>query len=183
MRGLPLLKHSAIFVVLVYLGSPLSAQPPASARAASELVKELTSRNATVMAVKDPDHPGFYLAVSYLPGPQLLAVSAQSTAPEYVDYLLTERKYADVYATLNGASVAQGKLFVQDMRADGLKPAREDGAFDIVYQNVVNTTLFNGDWKQQKMSERGYRDAYQDLEARYARVLSLLLNQLRSTGE
>jgi hypothetical protein len=182
MRGLPLRKPGAI-IVLACLGSPLSAQPPASAQVASELVKELTSRHATVVAVKDPDHPGFYLAASYLPGPQLLAVSAQSTAPEYVDHLLTERKYADVYATLNGASVAQGKLFVQDMRADGLKPARAEGAFDIVYQNVVNTTLFNGDWKQQKMSERAYRDAYQDLEARYARLLSLLLNQLRSAGE
>jgi len=172
-----------VFVCLGVLGAPLAAQAPTSVQAASDLVRELTARNLTVVAAKDPDHPDFYLAASYLPGPQLLAVRARSTAPAYVDQLLAEKKYADVYATLNGASVAEGKLFVQDMRADGLKPAREDGAFDIVYQNVVKTTMFNGDWKKQKMSESSYRETFRDLDAQYTRVLSVLLTRLRSAAE
>jgi hypothetical protein len=59
MRVLPLLTLSAVVAVFPHSHEPVraQAQAPASVRAASEFVKELTSRNVTVVAAKDPARP------------------------------------------------------------------------------------------------------------------------------
>jgi hypothetical protein len=175
-----------IALILVAIGSWAAtalAQTSSSAPIAKQLLQEMVQRKVDMVAAKDPGQPEFYVAASYVQGVELIVVSARSKSPAYLDDLLQARRYADVYASLNGASFAEGKLFVQDIKADGLAAGREKGgSFDIVYQDVVKTIMFNGDWEKQGLTESQYTDTFKTLDARYARLLSLLLSQLKSGG-
>ena len=173
----------ALTAVLLAASPVPAAGQTASSAVAAELVRELTSHGMTAVAAKDPEQADVYAAATYLPGVQLLAVSARSTAPGYMDHLIAAGRYNEAYSSMNGGSIPEGKLFIQDMKADGLRARREDGgAFDIVYRDVTKSLLFNGDWKKQGLSEAAYREVFQDIDARYARMLSVLLAQAR-TGE
>jgi hypothetical protein len=174
----------AIAVVAAAVCVPATAQAASESQAAAKtLTDELGRRGITVVAAKDPNAEAVFVAATYIPGVELLVVSARSTAPAYLDQLLAWKQFDQVYASLNGASLPDGKLFIQDMRADGLTPSREDGGtFDIVYQDVTKTTMFDGNWKKQNLSEAEYRSRFAQVDGRYAKVLSLLLAQLRSEG-
>jgi len=155
-----------------------------SAAVAANLVQELTKRNVTAVAAKDPDQPGSYVAAMYFPGVQLLTIAARSTGPAYLDQLLRDKRYDEAYASLNGASETNGRLFVQDLHADGLKPQRADGCgFDISDQDDSKTVMLDGDWKKQKLTEASYQQEYRQLEERYDKLLSLLLQQLQADGQ
>lgn len=175
----------AVFaIMLAALPRTAIGQTSTSSSMAKELVQELAKRQLTTVAAKDPEQADVYVAANYLPGIELIALSARSTSPPYLDSMLAAKRYDEVYGTLNQASVPDGKLFLQDMRADGLTPAPDKGAsFDIAYQNVVKTILFNGDWKKQSMSEAEYRKTFEQVDARYTRILALLLQQLRADGQ
>jgi hypothetical protein len=171
---------AAALIFAAGIVSPRAASRPASADSAQQFVQELGRRQLTVIAARDPEQPDVYVAATLLPGVQLLAVSARTTAPAYLDQLLADKQFEQVYAVLNSAAVPEGKLFVQDMKADGLHPERQDGrSFDIVYQNVVKTILFNGDWKKQGMSKEQYRALFDQVDSRYTAMLGVLVNQAR----
>lgn len=178
------LRPAAVALVLAASALPAAAESPASAPLAKELVQEMSRQQLTAIAAKDPEQPDVYIAATYIPGVQLLAVSARSTAPAYLDQALAGKRYDEVYASLHGASLPDGKLFVQDMRADGVTPDRvEGGSFDIVYEDTAKTVMFNGEWKKQHMSEADYRGEYGKVDARYARILSLLLQHARAGSQ
>ena len=161
-----------------------AGQSTTSTAVAANLVQELTKRNVTAVAAKDPNQPGGYVAAMYFPGVQLLTIAGRSTGPAYLDQLLHDKRYDEVYASLNGASETSGKLFVQDLHADGLKPQRADsGACDIAYQEDSKTVMLDGDWKKQKLTEASYEQEYRQLEERYDRLLSVLLQQLQADGQ
>lgn len=175
---------AVLAIVLTAVPRLAHSQASTSSTMAKELVQELAKRQLTTVAVKDPERADVYAAANYLPGIELIAVSARSTSPAYLDSMIATKRYDEAYATLNQASVADGKLFLQDMRADGLTPAPVNGgSFDIAYENVVKTILFNGDWKKQGLSEVEYRKAFEQVNARYTRILALLLAQLRADGQ
>jgi hypothetical protein len=66
-----------------------------------------------------------------------------------------------------------------DMGADGLKPAKEETRVDTC--DIANKSLvFDGDWKRQQMgSEDAYAKAYADADARYAKMLTVLIAQAK----
>ena len=171
---------TACVAAAILCAAPVGAQPSKSAPLAAELVRQLEQRKLQVVAAKDPERPGFFVAASHIPGVQLLFVSARSAAPDYVDYVLGASRYDEVYASLNGASLPDGKVFVQDMGSNGLLPKPDNGGpADIVYRNVTTMTVFNGDWKKQKLNEREYGETFAAIDTSYARALSLLLQQLK----
>lgn len=166
--------------VLLLSTAPVAAQTSKSTTLGAELVRELEQRQLNTVAAKDPLNPGFFVAASHIPGQQLLVVSARSAAPDYLEYVLGASRYDEAYASLNGASAPDGKLFVQDMGCDGLRAEpTETGTVDIAYRDVVKTTIFNGEWKKQGLSEQEYRQVFDDVDTRYSRALSLLLGQLK----
>lgn len=169
-----------VLAALMLSAVPSTAQPSRSAALGAELVQALEQRQLKTIAAKDPEHPGFFVAASHIPGQQLLVVAARSAAPDYIEYVLGASRYDEAYSSLNGASAPDGKLFVQDMGCDGLRAEpTENGTVDIAYRDVVKTTIFNGEWKKQGLSEQEYRQAFDDVETRYSRALSLLLQQLK----
>jgi hypothetical protein len=174
-------RAAAVLGVSMACAAPAIAQASKSSPLAAELVKKLEEANLRSIAAKDTERPGFFVAANHIPGVQLLVVSAKSSAPDYVEYVLGAGKYEEVYASLNGASAPEQKLFVQDMGSDGLHLKPEDGEpIDIAYREVATMTVFNGEWKRQKLSEKEYVQAFDDVDSHYARALSLLLERLKA---
>ena len=165
------------------LAATLGAQESRSAPQAAELARLLAAGHIQHIAARDPDEAGRYVVAMYAPGPSLMVLSAQYPVPAAFDLVLAQRQFANAYADLNGAGVANSKLFVHDVGANGLfAQPRENGAFDIVYERVVKPTIFDGDWKAQGLREEDYQSTYRAVDAKYARMLSLLLAELKKGG-
>jgi len=63
--------------------------------------------------------PDVFVAALYFPGIQLLVVSGKYTVPQLLTERVNKKEYRDVYLDLNGASVAESKVFIEDPGADG----------------------------------------------------------------
>jgi hypothetical protein len=173
---------SLVALVVLSLAPGASAQESKSASLAKQLAAALDAGKLDSIAAKDPAAPDVFVAALYFPGVQLLVVSGKYTVPELLNERVSKKEYRDVYLDLNGASVADSKVFIEDPGADGLKPKREDNtAFD---QCEVGgkRTMFDGDWKKQKMSEQEYLKAFSAADDRYAQILAALLAQIKKTS-
>jgi hypothetical protein len=143
-----------------------------SSDAASALVSAMKAQGLDAVAVQDPEDAERFVAAMLVPDVQLLVVAAKSTAPEYLRTQLAQRQFRDAYSALFSGAVPETKLFFQDMGCDGLK--EDGGNIDILYERGTNQIVFNGDWKQQKMSRSAYDEKVRDAESKYSRMLSLL---------
>jgi len=173
---------SLVALVVLTLAAVASAQESKSAPLAKQLAAALDAAKLDSIAAKDPSAPDLFVAALYFPGAQLLVVSAKYSVPQLLNERLTKREYRDVYLDLNGASVADTKVFIEDPGADGLKAKREDNtAFDAVEMGGKRT-MFDGDWKKQKLSEQDYLKAFSAADERYAEILAALLAQVKKTS-
>ena len=162
------------------VATPVSAQESKSAPLAKQLASALDAAKLDSIAAKDPDAPDAFAAALYFPGMQLLVVSGKYSVPQLLNTRLTNKEYRDVYLDLNGAATA--KIFIEDPGADGLKAKRESNQpFDQV-ETAGKRTMFDGDWKTQKLSEQDYMKAFAAADERYAQILTALLAQLKKTS-
>ena len=144
-----------------------------------ELVSGLEDAKLDSIAAKDPSAPDVYLAALHFPGLQLLVVSAKFPTPQALDVRLSKREYRDIYVDLNRGSLAESKVFIEDMGADGLRVERDQGQPSDAYEAEGKRTIFDGDWKKQKLTEEEYMKAFSAADERYYDILSVLLAQLR----
>ena len=173
---------SLVAFVILSLAVVASAQDSKSAPLAKQLAAALDAAKLDSIAAKDPSAPDLFVAALYFPGTQLLVVSAKYSVPQLLNERVTKREYRDVYLDLNGASVADTKVFIEDPGADGLKVKHEDNtAFDSVEMGGKRT-MFDGDWKKQKLSEQDYLKAFSTADERYAQILAALLAQAKKTS-
>ena len=173
---------AAVVVVALSLGSVASAQESKSAPLAKQLAAALDAAKLDCIAAKDPSAPDVFVAALYFPGVQLLVVSGKYSVPQLLNERLAKKEYRDTYLDLNGASVPASKVFLEDPGADGVKAKREENqAFDS-YEADGKRTMFDGDWKKQKVSEQDYMKAFADADARYAQILTALIAQLKKTS-
>jgi hypothetical protein len=170
-------------LVLVCLApAVVSAQESKSSSLAKQLAAALDAGKLDSIAAKDPASPDVFAAALYFPGMQLLVISGKYAVPQLLNDRVGRKEYRDVYLDLNGAAAADTKVFIEDPGADGLKAKREENtAFD---QCEVGgkRTMFNGDWKAQKLSEDDYMKAYSAADDRYAQILAALLAQAKKTS-
>jgi hypothetical protein len=164
---------------LLLTAMPSGAAPAAgpSSQAAGELVAAMKSKNLDAIAIEHPEQPDRFVAAMLIPGVQLLVVSAKSTAPEYLRGQLAQQLYRDVYSTLQAAAVLDTKLFFQDMGSDGLSG---ESSVDIMYEHGTKQTIFDGDWKKQKISKSEYEERLRKADAEYSKMLSVLAARLRA---
>jgi hypothetical protein len=90
------------------------------------------------------------------------------------------RRFREVYLDLQGTPTSRDKFFVQDANADGILsafPGSDD--VDVLYQDGVRRTLFNGDIKAQQLTSAEYDAKLVAADARYARLLTLLASAAR----
>src|SRR5262249_21699755 len=134
------------------------------------------------IAAKDPSAPDTYCAVLYFARSPLLVVSAKYSAPQLLEIRLAKKEFRDTYIDLSSASIPESKIFIQDAGADGLRPKREENqAFDS-YEVGGKPTLFDGDFKKQKLSEADYQKLFTTADDRYTQILTALLAQLKKTS-
>ena len=169
-------------VTFVGLGAPVMAQQPASSGSSAqsnapavELASLMSANQLDAVAAKDTEGTDRFVAALSFPG-QLLVVSARYEIPMYVEEKMANAQYREVYIDLNAASIADSKILVTDSGADGLSA---DGAVVDVYAGGAGSLRLDGDWAAQSMSEEGYRKAFMDADAEYARMLRALIAQIR----
>ncbi len=169
-------------VLLVAFARPSLAQESKSSVLAKQLAAALDAGKLDCIAARDPAEPDVFVAALYFSGAQLLVVSGKYSVPQLLVDRLGRKEYRDIYMDLNGAAAPASKVFIQDPGADGLRAKRDENQpFDIV-EIGGKQTMFNSDWKSQKLSEQEYQKTFGDADERYAKILTALLAQLKKTS-
>jgi len=182
MKLLPRVVCCALVALICLSPAVASAQDSKSAPLAKQLAAALDEGKLDSIAAKDPSAPDAFVAALYFPGMQLLVISGKYSVPQLLTERVGRKEYRDVYLDLNGASIADTKVFIEDPGADGIKAKREDNqAFDQC-EMAGKRTMFNGDWKMQKMSEQDYMKAYSAADDRYSQILTALLAQAKKSS-
>lgn len=172
----------AYFVAVVLLASPLvplaSAQDSRSASLAKELTALLQEKKLDSIAARAPSAPDQFVAALFFPG-QLLVISARYSSPPVLMERIARSEYRDVYIDLNSAAIPESRVLITDLGADGLKPRREPNQpFDA--QDVNGKALrFDGNWREDKMSEDEYMKAFAQADQNYTAALEVLIGALK----
>ena len=169
-----------IFSTVVTVGA--AAQEPVSAGPAKELSDLLASKKLESIAARMPDDLDQFVGALAFPG-QLMVVWAKTTAPSVVNEKLMRKDYREVYIDLNSASVVESRHFVTDLGPDGLraKPASKQGPSDS-HDLGAKSMRFDGNWREDKMSENDYMKAHADADAAYAKAIQALIEQIKKAG-
>ncbi len=141
-------------VAVVLSGSVALAQESGSL--ATELSEALSAAGLDAIAAQDTEGEDRFVAALAFPG-QLLVVSARYEVPMYVRQKIEAAQYREVYIDLNAASIAETKVLITDIGADGLT------ASDMV-DTGSGPAPFTGD---------------AEADAQYARMLRALIEQAR----
>lgn len=176
---------SLLFMVVGLCGPvvPAFAAAP-SPSATTALVKELTDLLATqkldsVAARLDGDT---FAAALYIPGNELLAISAKYPAAPFLNEKILGRQYKDAYADLSTTQAPESKLLIEDVKADGLRAMPgKDEASDLVTHGADAPFQFDGKWKERKIAEDAYARLFQDTETSYRKILEVLIAELKKT--
>jgi hypothetical protein len=169
-----------VLVVALTLPALASAQDSKSVALAKQLASALEAGKLDSIAARDGEGDVFVAAL-YFPG-QLLVISGKYSVPQLLADRLGKKEYRDVYMDLMGTAAADSKVFIQDPGADGLRAKRDENQpFDIV-DIGGKQTMFNSDWKAQKLSEQDYQKVFSDADERYAKILTALLAQVKKTS-
>jgi hypothetical protein len=170
------------FLAAVATPAGAAAQESKSAPLAKQLVQLLESSKLDSIAAADPTNDAFVAAL-YIPGTQLLVVSGKFTTPGGAQERIKQKQYRDLYMDLQGAAVPGSRVFASDVSCDGLTfKGNGDGAADS--WDFANKSLTFDGHKKAKMSETDYSKAFTDADEQYARILTLLLAQVKpKTGE
>lgn len=156
-----------------------AAQESKSSALAKELTQTLEAAKLDGIGAADPSTPGTFVAALYIPGTQLLVVSASYAQPSLLVDKINTKDFRGIYMDLHSASVPGSKVFVQDQRCDGL--IFRAGGDDVAdaWDEGDKSTTFDGEWKKAKITEEEYTKTYTSADERYAKMLSLLLAQAK----
>lgn len=169
------LRMSAVLVCLVVslAGLRVAADQSQSAPPAAALKARMEQLKLDAVAARDPDEPGRYVAALYIPGVQLLVVSAPYPLASAIDKKIAAREFMDVYVDLQATRDRTGHFFVEDFEADGLRSA-SDAACDTTTSNGTTPVVFNGKWEAQQLTQENYEARLKRDDERYARMLKVL---------
>ena len=168
-----------VMAALMVVPVPARAQDSKSAAGAKELAQVLSEKKMDAIAVRDPNAADQFVGAIVFPG-QIIVISAKYTAPPLLNEKLARREYRDVYIELNSASVPESRMIVTDLGADGLKAkkAKKDDPFDS--RDAAGKAFhFDGNWREDKISEAEYMKVYAETDEHYARMVALLTGEAK----
>lgn len=176
------LSASVLTLAFVATAAPSFAQEPQSAAPAKELAQLLSSRKLDSIAARMPDSREEFVGALNFPG-QLMVVWAKTTAPAIVNEKLLKKEYREVYIDLNSASVVETRNFVTDLGPDGLRhrPESKQGPADS-HDLGAKSMRFDGNWREDKMSEADYMKRHAEADAAYAKAIQALIEELKKAG-
>ena len=151
-------------------------QESKSAPLARQLAQLLDAAKIETIGAADPA-TGAFVAALYIPGTQLLVVAGQFDAPAIGTERIKQKQYKDLYMDLHGAAKVGTRVFAQDVSADGLSFKSDENAVDS-WEKANKTIIFEG-WRKAKMTEEDYLKAFAEADEYYARILSLLVAQVK----
>jgi hypothetical protein len=170
-----------LLALVVSVGTAL-AQDAKSPALAKSLTAALDQAKLDAIAAADPASPGVYVAALYYPGAELLVVQGKYSAPAAMDAMLASKSYRDAYVNLTGAADPGTKIFIEDLKADGLDAdPGSNQPFDS-YDAGAQKAQFNHDWKAQKMSEDEYKKIFATADGQYSHMLTLLIARLKKSS-
>ena len=160
--------------------APLHAQDSKSGALAKELTALLQQRKLDAVATRLPASTDQFVAALYFPG-QLIVVKARTSAPAIVNEKLVRREYRDVYIDLNSASIPESRIMITDGAADGLRARREANQPFDAHDAAGKSVRFDGNWREDKMSEKDYMAVFAQADETYVAALSALLEELKKS--
>jgi hypothetical protein len=166
-------------VLTIAFAYPALAQDAKSAPLAQQLAAALEAAQMDAVAAKDPSKPDTFVSALYFKGLQLLVVSGKYSAPLILDEKIGKKEYRDVYMDLNGAAIADTKIFIEDLGADGLMPDHDNNTPFDACEVGGKRTAFDGDWRRQQLSEDDYKKAFSKADEEYGQMLTALLAQVK----
>jgi hypothetical protein len=170
----------AVILALLSAFGLAAAQGGASIPATQNLVSALNEAGLDAIASTDPTEPGAFVAALHIKGGQLLVVRARHPSVDALAARLAARQFRDVYIDLQATPTPQGKVFVMDSGANGLPTdAEQPSNVDVMYEDGTRQIMFNGA-RAQKLSGDEYRKQLQDADAKYTRLLNVLIAALSS---
>jgi hypothetical protein len=171
---------SAVLTTVLTVGA--AAQEPKSAAPAKELAQLLAAKKLDSIAARNPDNLDEFIGALAFPG-QLMVVWARTTAPAVVNEKLMRKDYKEVYIDLNSASVVESRHFVTDLGPDGLRhrPEQKQGPADS-HDRGAKSMRFDGNWREDKMSEADYMKAHAEADAAYAKAVQALIEEIKKAG-
>jgi hypothetical protein len=181
-RILPMCNASITILALagVLSAGPAFPRPFESADAAYTFARALERSGLDAVAAVVPNEPGTFVAALYLRGRALLVVSARHPSTERIADRLATHRYREVYVDLLGTRTADGKFYIQDANADGILSALPgSGEVDILQEDGVRHTSFNGDAESQGLAPSEYDRRLAAADARYAHLLTVLTTAVR----
>jgi hypothetical protein len=161
--------------------SPLQAQESKSAALAKELTQILQQRKLDSVAARTPNAPDQFVAALFFPG-QLLIVSARTSAPAVLNEKLVRGEFRDVYIDLNSASIPESRVMISDGGADGLRPRRDPNQPFDTHDAAGKSVRFDGNWREDKMSEKDYMAVFTQADEAYINALTALVNELKKSS-
>ena len=173
----PLFRLSSVAGLVLGLTLPAFAQDPQSAAPARELAQLLADRKLESVAARMPGTPDEFAAALAFPG-QMIVVWARFSAPSVLNEKILKREFREAYIDLNSASSPESRHFVTDLGADGIRRGGKNQPADS--HDVGGKSMrFDGSWKEDKMSEQDYVKALTEADAAYAKVLGILIEQMK----
>lgn len=176
--------RSLVVGLMIVAGSLIPSAAQAQNSQTAGLVKELTDllqqRKLDSIAARqgNADH---FVAALFFPG-QLLLISARTTAPTVLNEKLVRREFRDVYIDLNSASIPESRIMISDGGADGLRPTREANKPFDTHDAGGKSIRFDGNWREDRMSEQDYMAVYAKADEAYAAALNALVSELKKSS-
>ena len=170
----------ALAALLATALSPVHAQDRSGALA-KELTGLLQQHKLDSVAARHPAAADQFVAALYFPG-QLLVVWARTSAPAILNEKLIRREFREVYIDLNSASIPESRVMITDGGADGLRAKRDPNQAPDAHDANGKGTRFDGNWREDKMSEAEYMKIYTQADEAYVTALQALLSELKKTS-
>lgn len=171
----------ASLVAASLLTIPVAAQDSRSAALAKELTDLLGQKKLDSVAAKHPAAADQFVAALFFPG-QLLVITAKTTAPAVVNEKLIRHEFREVYVDLNSASIPESRVMITDGGADGLRAKREPNQPFDTHDAAGKSLRFNGNWREQKLSEQDYMKVFTQADEAYIAALQALVAELKKAS-
>ena len=191
--GKSVMKHAvisfgAVLTIVGGLAAGAAAQAPASVSTdkARELAALMAAQKLESFAARDGGEDTHrYVAVLVIPNVQLLMVSCKYTQKNDIEYSLYTKQYQTAYQDLRSGVFGSERFFVDDAQLNGLvavpgKNPQHDAIMIEKDRHIFDGLFGDGKGRNAKNPLTDvYMKTFSDADARYARLLDVLIAQLK----
>jgi len=182
------ISFGAVLTIAGAMVAGAGAQAPVSVSTdkAKELASLMAAQKLEAFAARDGEDTQRYVAVLVIPNVQLLMVSCKYTQKNDIEYSLYTKQYQTAYQDLRSGVFGSERFFVDDAQLNGLvavpgKNPQHDAIAIEKDRHIIDGLFGDGKGRNAKNPLTDvYMKTFSDADARYARLLDVLIAQLKS---